>query len=385
VPGFPKVTILLLGTLIGGIGWAALRHDSRHDAPDLQPVPAMRGDAERVVPPLIQSGAQREAAPVQARLAPGLRHVLTAQGFGDALNAQRERLYDDIGLPFPGVRIRYDADLPEATYAIDAQDMPMAHGTLQRDAVLVAEGDGARWVPRDSLPRGVLPANALPPETVLARHIGEVIRVKADLFLGVQDVQRILDDAARNQPELVQEVVRTVPLQRTAEVMRRLVKEQISLRNTREILESLLLWVSREKDVVLLTEHVRNDLGAMTVARVAGGRDELPIIMLSQASETVMREAIQETMAGAFVALGPERSERLVAQAREFYEQAQAGDVEPVFACSMDLRIYLKRAIEAALPRVAVLSYQEIGNHIPVVALGSIEVDSPAQLGTSTA
>jgi type III secretion protein V len=385
VPGFPKLTILLLALAIGAIGWAAWRHDSRHDAPDAQPVPAMRGDAERQVPTLIQSHAQREAAPICARLAPSLQSVLTAPGFGAALGIERERLYDDIGLPFPGVRLRYDAALPPNHYRVDAQDIPAAFGTLEPGSWWMSEGQNASWVPvgepgKPLALQSIKPEGARSPDEVLALHIGQVIRSRADLFLGIQDVQRILDDVARNQPELAQEVTRAIPLQRVAEVMRRLVQEGISLRNTREILESLVNWVAREKDVTLLTEYVRNDLGAMTVARVAAGRAELPIVMLSQASEGLMRDSIQETMAGSFLALGPERNDRLVQQVQTLYEQAVAGGQQPVLACSMDLRRYLKRAIDAALPLVPVLSYQEIGNHIRVVALGTVEIDPPPAL-----
>jgi type III secretion protein V len=380
VPGFPKVTILILGVVIGGLGWAAWRHDQRHDAPEAQPVPAMRGDAERQVPLLIQSQPQREAAPICVRLAPSLQQVLTAAGFGAALGAERERLYDDIGLPFPGVRLRYDAALAPKEYRIDAQDIPAALGTLEPDAWWVPEGTSARWLPKAEAGEGVRPEGAHSAEQVLALHIGQVVRSRADLFLGLQDVQHILESVAVNQPELAQEVTRAIPLQRVSEVMRRLLQDGISLRNTREILESLINWVAREKDVTLLTEYVRNDIGAMTVARVAQGRNELPIVMLSQASESAMRECIQETMAGSFLALGPERNERLQQQAQALYEKAAATGQQPVLACSMDLRRFLKRAVDAVLPSVQVLSYQEIGNHIRVVAVGTIEIDAAPAL-----
>jgi type III secretion protein V len=387
VPGFPKLVILTLGVVLAVVGWAAWQHDSRHDAPEAQPVPAMRGDAERVVPLLIQTRIERDSAPIQVRLSPKLQLALTAKGFDSALAMQRERLYDDIGLPFPGVRIRYDKNLPDNNYLIDAQDIPVAQGTLEPHAVWVHDSQGERWLPlpdknarrRLSEPRPPVPVGKMADE-VLAMHIGQVISSRADLFLGIQDVQRIVEDIARNQPELAQEITRAVPLQRIAEVMKNLVRESISLRNTRQILESLILWVPREKDVTLLTEHVRNDLGAMTVARLARGRTELPVIMLSQASENAMRESIQETMAGAFLALGPQRSERLLSQATSLQEQARAQDQQAVFACSMDLRRYFKRAVEAALPDVPVLSYQEIGNHITVVAVGSIEIEAQVAL-----
>ncbi len=174
----------------------------------------------------------------------------------------------------------------------------------------------------------------------------------------------------------MQEVTRALPLQRIGDVMRRLLQENLSIRNTREILESLIVWAPREKDVTLLVEYVRIDIGAMTLARIAGGKGELPIVMLSQPAEQIVRDAIQQTLGGAFLALGPERADLLQRQARELYEQARQRGVEPVFACSMDVRRHLKRALDPVLPGVPVLSYQEIGDHVRVTAMGAIELEA---------
>jgi type III secretion protein V len=297
---------------------------------------------------------------VLVKLAPGLQRVLDPATFGEALTRERGKLYEAIGLPFPGLRLRYDEALPDGAYRILAQDIPVADGELRRAAGPAAAGDA------------------------LAVHIGALIRERAALFVGIQEVQAMLDDIGRNQPELVQEVTRAIPLQRIADIMRRLLLEDLSIRNTREILESLIVWAPREKDVTLLAEYVRIDLGAMTMARVAAGRAELPIVMLSQPAEQVVRDAIQETLGGAFLALGPVRNDLLLRQARTLYDQAVERDLTPVFACSMDVRRHVKRALEAVLPKVPVLSYQEIGDHVRVVSLGAIELDAsePLALGT---
>jgi type III secretion protein V len=355
VPGFPKLQFLALGLSIGLLGVLLLRDQRRLDSPQRQRVTQMRGDAERVVPVLMQQEPERLAAPVLVRLAPGVQHLIDPAGFGAALTHERGKLYEAIGLPFPGLRLRYDEALAENAYRIFAQDIPVGDGTLD--------------------PKPPDTASATPSE-LLAAHIGTVIRARAALFVGIQEVQSILDDIGRNQPELVQEVTRAIPLQRVADVLRRLLQEDMSIRNTREVLESLIVWAPREKDVSMLVEYVRVDLGAMTIARIAAGRPELPIVMLSQPAEQIVREAIQETMGGAFLALGAERNELLLRQARELHDQGRTRGIESVFACSMDVRRHLKRALDPTLPKVPVLSYQEIGDHVRVSAVGAIELDA---------
>ncbi len=57
--------------------------------------------------------------------------------------------------------------------------------------------------------------------------------------------------------DLVRQAQEIVPLQKIAEVLRRLVGENVPIRNLRLILEALIEWGQREQDVVLLTEYVR--------------------------------------------------------------------------------------------------------------------------------
>jgi type III secretion protein V len=393
VPGFPKLQFFVLGAAIGAVGFLMMRGERHLDAPERQLVPQMRGDAERLVPAMVQTQAERGASPVLVKLAPDLQRALDPELFGQALAAEREKLYESIGLPFPGIRLRYEQALPERAYRILAQDIPAGDGELHAASRwVVSNADTEQRVPGMAPGAWVEPSKlaALPADAqsfsasdVLAAHIGAVIRQRAALFIGIQDVQSMLDDIGRNQPELVQEVTRAIPLQRVADILRRLLQEDLSIRNSREILESLIVWAPREKDVTLLTEYVRIDLGAMTVARIAKGAPELGIVMLSQPAEQIMRDSIQETLGGAFLALGPDRNDLLLRQARTLYDEAAERGTPPVFACSMDVRRHLKRALEASLPNVPVLSYQEIGDHVRVVSMGAIELDAsePLALG----
>jgi type III secretion protein V len=390
VPGFPKLQFFMLGAGIGVLGFLMMRGERHLDAPERQLVPQMRGDAERLVPAMMQAQAERAASPVLVKLAPDLQRVLDPELFGQALSAEREKLYESIGLPFPGIRLRYEQALPQRAYRILAQDIPAGDGELQAASRWVVSSTDTEqrvpgmapgaWIEQSKLPAG---AQSFSASDVLAAHIGAVIRQRAALFIGIQDVQSMLDDIGRNQPELVQEVTRAIPLQRVADILRRLLQEDLSIRNSREILESLIVWAPREKDVTLLTEYVRIDLGAMTVARIAKGAAELGIVMLSQPAEQIMRDSIQETLGGAFLALGPDRNDLLLRQARTLYDEAAERGTAPVFACSMDVRRHLKRALEASLPNVPVLSYQEIGDHVRVVSMGAIELDAsePLALG----
>jgi type III secretion protein V len=141
-------------------------------------------------------------------------------------------------------------------------------------------------------------AKCLSHEELLARHAVRVLRQQAHQFLGIQEVQWVMERVGRDYPSLVAEVQKVLPLQRVAEVLRRLLEEQVSIRNMRSIFESLIAWGPKEKDVLMLTEYVRGDLGRYLTHRATGGQGSLSVVLLDQGLEKTIREAIKPTRAG---------------------------------------------------------------------------------------
>src|SRR5260364_131385 len=86
-------------------------------------------------------------------------------------------------------------------------------------------------------------------DAVLARY--------AENFMGMQETRALFDALEKTHPELVREVLRAMPLHKAAEIMRRLIAEQIRLRDLRSVCEAIVNWSKKKKDVVLLTEYVR--------------------------------------------------------------------------------------------------------------------------------
>ena len=95
---------------------------------------------------------------------------------------------------------------------------------------------------------------------VMILHLSKFYRQYASEFIGIQEVRAILEFIEKSFPDLIKEVTRLVPLQKLTEILRRLVQEQVSIKDLRTILEALSEWAQTEKDTVLLTEYVRSSL-----------------------------------------------------------------------------------------------------------------------------
>ena len=107
-------------------------------------------------------------------------------------------------------------------------------------------------------------------------------------------------------PKLISPVLLT-------DILRRLVEEGISLRNLRDILGALADWAPHERDPVALTEHVRGALRRAITHQHAGDGGVLAAYLLDPMIEDAIRDAIQKTPTGSYLALEPQLSRDIVA------------------------------------------------------------------------
>jgi type III secretion protein V len=399
IPGIPRIQFFLIAATLGGVALMVFRLRRKQQDADFQRVKAMRADGDMDAPMFVDQDVHKSALPVVLCLSPALKHKLSASRFGAALEISKNHFYRDLGLPFPGVRIRYEESLPDDGYGIVIHDLlvyagkivihapgnpgaqkgePREPEDLATDAMAVSSSSGA-LTPADSTFSGndltvLRPQGTLMAEEYLAQAVTVVVRQHADLFMGIQEVQWITQSAAVSMPQLIEELLKVVPLPRIAEVLRRLIQEGIPIRNQRQIFESLISWASKEKDVVMLTEYVRVDIGRIIAHRFAKGSKELSVIVLASHTEELIRESIQSTLGGSFLALDPERSDALVKAISHEIESRQF-DKPSVIVCSMDIRRYLKNVLPPSLKSIEVLSYQELGSHIELKVVCEIAIN----------
>lgn len=199
--------------------------------------------------------------------------------------------------------------------------------------------------------------------TLLARNISE--------FFGVQESKVLLDEMEARYPDLVKEVYRHAPVQKVAELLQRLVAERISVRNMKLILETLAHWGSREKDVIVLVEHVRGGLARYISNKFANGND-LRVLLLSPEFEDVVRRGVRQTSAGSFLNLEPSASEDLMDRLAVGLDSLHIPQKDMVILASVDVRRYIKKLIEGRFRELDVVSFGEISDAISVTVLKTL-------------
>jgi type III secretion protein V len=254
---------------------------------------------------------------------------------------------EEYGIPFPGMAVWSSEAQTGHSYTILMQDVPVGQGELAPDP---QDGEAA--------------------ETRLARHVIQLLKQHAHLFIGIQETQWLLDKLNADYPGLVSEVQKVLPLQRISDVLRRLLEEQVPIRNLRSILESLVYWGPKEKDVLVLTEYVRGDLGRMIAHRASHGQKKLDVLFLHTELEQLIRQAIKPTPTGNFLTLPPEDISSIVRNISALSGTEAREDLAVV--TSMDIRRYVRRMIQPSLGWLNVYSYQELGDHLELVSHGQV-------------
>jgi type III secretion protein V len=379
VPGFPKLQFLWIAAAVGFAGYALLPSRRRYSVPGETPMPSMQRAGSNVVRPWFDTADHALAPPVTVHVAAGIERLLSPQRLDVELRRVRRSLEGDLGVPFPGVVMRQVAGLQPGAYTICINEIPVSRGNVSARERLPAAKESQRESPSLVSAPGS-PARegqrAGGPEHSLAQDLLRTLRAHAEDLLGIQEVQLLLRRLSEDYPDLERELTRNVPLPRLTEVLKRLVREEISIRNLRQIAHGLIDWAPREKDTVLVTEYVRTCLSRYISYRFANEDGSLSVIVLHPTVEEQMRQAIRQTSGGTVLMLNPATSQQIAAQIRRvmapYIDNEQHLSV--VLLTSLELRPYLHKLTEVELGKVSVLSYQELVPTIRVNTLATVSL-----------
>jgi type III secretion protein V len=401
IPGMPTLTFFALALVVGTMGYILFRGETKVvdaatgkvttvpgvDLAASKPAAAAKskpGDADNFQP----------TVPLMVDVNAGLEKVFSSELLNEELVKVRRALYFDLGVVFPGLQLRFNDQLPTESYAILVGEIPVSQGRLRADHLLVRESVenlAAMLIPHETdkkflpnLPTVWSPAHLKPslakagipflePTQMLSYHIAFVLRKHAAEFIGIQETRAILTEMEGKFAELGKEITRVMPIHKIAEILQRLVSEEISIRNVRTVMEALVEWGQKEKDPVLLAEYVRMALRRYISHKYSAGQNMLPAYLLSPAIEDELRSAIRQTSAGSYLALDPTASKRIVSAIKAAVGDPSAGSQRPVLLTSMDIRRYMRKLLEQELGELPVLSYQELTQEINIQPLARIE------------
>ena len=276
------------------------------------------------------------------------------------------RIYE---VPVARMPYRPDDIAVEGRYAAKAAQLP---GAFVEAGAGVAGSDFVWLSPRlleghDELRRAAQP---------WAEVVGERVRRKmlryGPRFTGVQTAQKYLAWMEGWMPELAKEMQKNLSTGKLADVVQRLLREGVSIRNMRLIMETLADVGQREREPAVLAEFVRYALREQLCHELA--RDgKLDVFVLSPDLEEMLVQNVRQGSGGSFLALSPEDSSRVVDAVRHTIVAHREPGEQCVLVCAQDVRRFLHTLLEPDLPDAVVLALSELGPEVAVSVRATVE------------
>ena len=402
IPGFPKYIFLSIAVIIGGIGYIFWKRSKQAALKGISGIGPSRLETDIEGHTVIRGGTDDYALTlpiileVGTKLSETVKKEKGGQSFiDDMIPKMRLALYQDLGVKFPGVHVRTDSPTLEPDeYSILLNEVPIVRGKIIENSLLTQEaeetlkrynipftasrtaiGTASFWVSNKY--QEVMQKAGIKfwkPVDVMILHLSYFYQKNAGEFIGIQEVRAILAFMEKSFPDLVKEVTRLIPLQKLTEIFKRLVQEQISIKDMRTILEALSEWAQTEKDTVLLTEYVRSSLKRYISYKYSLGQSILSVYLLDPEIEDMVRGAIKQTSAGSYLALDPDSVQLIIQAMRNVVVMTPSGGQPPVMLTAIDVRRFVRKLIESDFPELPVVSYQEIIPEIRIQPLGRIQL-----------
>lgn len=348
VPGFPSGVFFGLGFLLmisGGMLVPTLRTRIEKMTPaSFSQVLDGKDASARAVPPA-QADPVQQAVPLLLELP----HSLCIDG-GQAIQASVTECVNRYqlrsGVAMPDVRIHFRRD-DDDEWLLHAFEVPIVSGRIEPDTEF----------------------------PVILDHIERALRANGTLFLGIQETSQLLSAASIDYPDIVKEVLRSIPAQNIAAVLRHLVAEEVSIRNVRGILEALVQAAQTEKDTHNLSEFARMALSRQTCYQYAPD-NKLRALALSAPLEDQLMKSVRTSGGVQQLSLDPRLSERLQRSLFDAIDQHQPAAV----LTSVQLRRHIRGIIASRNFDLPVLSYNELITTLQLDVLHQVSLGESAQL-----
>lgn len=318
--------------------------------------------------------------------------VKDASGAGilDHIAQLRRRFALKEGVVLPPVRIRDNIKLSPKSYRVllggqeiasgeiePSQYMAMDPGTAAgkipgKAAVDPAFGLPAVWVDEHRRDEAeILGYTVIDPTSVLVTHLSEVLRGALSELLTRDDVKDLVENAKKIAPAVVEELIPDrLTYGEVQQVLRNLLAEGVPVRNMPAILETLADSAGHTRDIEALTELTRQRLGRALCEQYGDNLGVLHAVTLDPNIEARLAAAVarQDTDMGP---VGPAYLTTLVDQIGESIGTATKSGKDVVLLVRSNVRRFLSELVRASLPKVAVLSFNEV---IPARAVDTVSV-----------
>ena len=307
----------------------------------------------------------------------------------------RRQIALELGCVVPMIRLRDNIQLNPNQYLIKIKGVPVSEGEILFDHYMAMnpgyveeEISGiptfepsyhlpAIWITESQRERAEsLGYTVVDPPSIIATHLMEIIRSHLDELLTRQDVHNLLENVKEANETLVSELVpKLLNVGEIQKVLQNLLAEGISIRDLVTIFETLADYAPTTHDTDVLTEYVRQSLKRAISNQYFNNNETTSVVTLDPNVEQVIMDSVKQTEQGAYLALDPDYTNRLMTSLREETDKLEELGRTPIIITSPIVRMYLKKLTQEQFRNLHVLSYNEIDSDVELQSVGMVTVE----------
>jgi flagellar biosynthesis protein FlhA len=391
IPGMPKISFLVLGSVTSYAAWK-MKPAAAEAAAGAKAVGA-KGEKPGA-PGVDPMDAVLKLDDLMLEVGVGLVPLVDAKQGGQLLTrvkSLRKNLAQSLGFLVPSIHITDNLSLKEREYVIYLRGVEIARWEMKRDRLLAVNSNPkpgdlagqetrepafdspAKWITPDLQAQAISAGYAVVDHTsVLAAHLSELIKQNAHDLLTRHETKRLVDRLGDSHPKLVDELIpKLMTLGEVQKVLQQLLREQVSIRDLGTILETLVEVSATNKNTVILVEAARHALGRALIRPLLDENGKLKVVTLDSSIEEECIRTTQNPQMAAGGALQISVARRVLEGLRAMLGD-QVAVAPPVLLCASPGRFYLRRVLEPFIPKIVVISPSEIPPMTQVMSLGSV-------------
>jgi len=392
IPGFPALPFFVIAAIVSFAGFKIEQNKARAETQKVQ-----EAISESASPKAESLESLLPVEMIQLEVGYGIVNIVDAEQNGDLLERIshiRKQFALDWGIIIPSIRIKDNLEQKPGGYSIKLKGIEIAKGELMPDHMMamdpgtvIEEMDGiptqepvfglpAIWITEDKKDDAQYNGyTVVDLSTIVATHITEVLKANMAELLGRQELVRLIDNFKEDYPKIVSDLIPDImPLGTVLKVMQNLLKEGVSVRDLRTILETLGEWGPTTKDPDALTEYVRQSLYRTITEKIRSSSGDVPLFTLDRSVEETVARSIIHTESGAQLNLDPKITQTILASLNEKIEEATSQGEKMVVLCSPVIRRHFKRLTEKFIPNLIVVSHNELSPEVNIRSLGTVRL-----------
>ncbi len=391
VPGMPNFLFISAGILAGLVAYLTSKVQTNSIEDKIE---SEKKDSDET-PEMIDIEDVADNAAISLDLGYGLISLVDSEDKKSSgplitkITGIRKQVSKELGFVIPPVRVKDDLALEANTYKIKIGHTVVAEDKIYPDRKLAMPNDEtqikiqgietkdpsfgmpAYWIEKHLVSKAE--SNnymVVDPEAVIGTHLNQILIKYAGELISQDDVQLLLDNLAKANPQLVQSVVpKLIPLHHLTIILRNLLVERVPINDLKKILEALSNLSEKKLNPEELSEAVRPAISSLLIQRLSSVNEHLNVSTFNQDLEQMLISMAQKSGSEGLL-IDPNLAKQLIQSVIDINEKMSAENKTAVVITSplirKDISILLRQHIED----VVVLAFTELpeSKKIKVVA-----------------